>query len=95
MRARRLGALAAPGAALALAIGGCGSSEEEQSVEAGPALVVPVNAPAYFDISVRPEGDAREAAEAAAGKILDSEDPGPTLTSLIEQAAAAEGGDFN
>jgi hypothetical protein len=95
MRFRRFGALAVPGAALALAIGGCGSSEEEKSVEVGPAVVVPVNAPAYFDISVRPEGDAREAAEAAAGKVLDSEDPGPTLTSLLEQAAAAEGGDFN
>jgi hypothetical protein len=95
MRVRRFGALAVPGAALALAIGGCGSSEEEKSVEVGPAVVVPVNAPAYFDISVRPEGDAREAAEAAAGKVLDSEDPGPTLTSLLEQAAAAEGGDFN
>jgi len=97
MRARRRRALAASGAALALApaFAGCGGGGEEESVDIGPAAVVPGNAPAYFDVSVRPEGDARDGAEAAAGKILGSDDPGSTLISLIEQAAAEDDAEFN
>lgn len=90
MSARRLGALAAPGVVV-LVLAGCGGgSGEDESAGVGPAAVVPTNAPAYFDVSVRPEGGARDDAEAAAGKILGSEDPGGTLISLIERAAAAE-----
>ena len=89
MSARRLGALAAPGVVV-LVLAGCGGGGEDESAEVGPAAVVPTNAPAYFDVSVRPEGGARDGAEAAAGKILGSEDPGGTLISLIERAAAAE-----
>jgi len=94
MRVRRLGALAVCGVTF-LALAGCGSEDEEESVDAGPAAVVPANAPFYFDASVRPEGGARDGAEAAASKILGSEDPGGTLVSLIEDAAADEDVDLN
>lgn len=94
MRARRLGALAAPCVVLLL-LAGCGGGDDEETAGVGPAAVVPVNAPAYFDVSVRPEGGARDGAEAAAGTILGSDDPGATLISLIEDAAAAEGEEFN
>ena len=95
MTVRRVGALATIGVVV-LALAGCdGGDGEEESVDVGPAAVVPANAPAYFDVSVRPEGDARDAAEAAAGKILGSEDPGDTLISLIEEAAAEEDPSFD
>jgi Protein of unknown function (DUF3352) len=95
MSLRRLGGLATIGV-VALVLAGCGGDdEEEESVDVGPAAVVPTNAPAYFDVSVRPEGDARDDAEAAAGKILGSDDPGETLISLIEEAAAEEDPGFD
>ena len=83
-------ALPAAAAAL-LAIAGCG----DEDVDSGPAAVVPESAPVYLDVSLRPEGEAREGAEAALGRILDSEDPGPKVIELTERVAAAEGEDFN
>jgi Protein of unknown function (DUF3352) len=84
---RALQALAAFGALLAMAVVGC-DGDDEEGVGVGPAEIVPLNAPAYFDLSVRPEGGAREGAEAAAGRILGSDDPDGTLVSLVEQAAS-------
>jgi hypothetical protein len=94
VRARRLGAPIACGAVV-LVLAGCGGGDDEESVDVGPAAVVPPHAPFYLDASVRPEGGARDGAEAAAGKILGSDDPGGTLISLIDDAAAAEGEEFN
>ncbi|MGH2984681.1 MAG: hypothetical protein ACRDK5_10605, partial [Solirubrobacterales bacterium] len=94
MRARRLGALAAC-CVVFLVPAGCDGGDEEESVDAGPAAIVPTNAPVYFDLSVRPEGGARDGAEAAASKILGSDDPGGTLISLIEEAAADDDVDLN
>jgi hypothetical protein len=94
MRARRLGALAAP-CLVVLVLAGCGGGDDEESAGVGPAAVVPNNAPAYFDVSVRPEGGAGDGAEAVAGKILGSDDPGETLIGLIEQAAAADDVNLN
>jgi uncharacterized protein DUF3352 len=95
MRARRLAALAGSSAAL-LVLAGCGGGGDGgDSVDIGPAAVVPTNAPAYFDVSVRPDDGARDGAEAAAGKILGSDDPGATLIGLIEQAAAADDVELN
>jgi hypothetical protein len=89
VRALRPGALAGAGAVV-LGLAGCGGGGGAEQAGVGPSAVVPTNAPLYFDVSVRPEGDAREGAEAAAGKILGSDDPGATLISLIEDAAAAD-----
>lgn len=94
MRARRLGALAACGVVV-LVLAGCGGGDGEEEVAVGPAAVVPTNAPLYFDVLVRPEGGARDGAEAAAGKILGSDDPGATLISLVEDAAAEDDPDFD
>jgi Protein of unknown function (DUF3352) len=90
----RAHALATSGAALALAAAGCGGDGEE-GIDVGPAALVPANAPAYFEASVRPEGESREGAEAAAGRILGSEDPGGTLISLVERAAASDEIEFD
>ena len=94
MSARRLGALATS-SVVVLVLAGCGDRGGEESVDIGPAAVVPANAPLYFDVSVRPEGGARDGAEAAAGKILGSDDPGGTLIALIERAAVANDVDLN
>jgi hypothetical protein len=61
----------------------------------GPAAVVPASAPVYVDLSLRPEGGAKESAEAALGKVLDTDDPGGKLVSLIEEQAKAAGDDFD
>ena len=84
--------LALAAAAAGLALGGCsvGGDEEE-----GPATLAPANAPVYFDFLVRPEGEAAEDAEAALGKVIDSDDPGAELVSLLEREAAADGEDFD
>ncbi len=90
MTFRLLGALASAGAVV-LVLAGCGGGDSgEEEVDVGPAAAVPANAPFYFDVSVRPEGGARDGAEAAAAKILGSDDPGATLISLLEDAAAED-----
>lgn len=61
----------------------------------GPAGIVPESAPVYMDFSLRPEGEAKESAEAALGAILDTSDPGAEIVSLVEQEAREEGEDFD
>jgi hypothetical protein len=93
-RATRLTALAC--AAAALVVAGCGGGDDGGGEEtAGPATIVPDDAPAYIEVSIRPEGEARDAAEAAAGKILGTDDPGAKLVALIEDIAADQGSDFS
>jgi Protein of unknown function (DUF3352) len=95
MRARLVGGPAGV-VAVVLLLAGCGGGDSgDEEVEVGPAAVVPTNAPLYFDLSVRPEGGAREGAEAAAGKILGSDDPGATLISLFEEEVSAGGSGFD
>jgi Protein of unknown function (DUF3352) len=82
--------------AVVLVLTGCGGDDSgEGEVDIGPAAMVPANAPLYLDVSLRPEGDAREGAEAAAGKILGSDDPGATLISLFEDEVSAGGSGFD
>ena len=76
---------------LIVVLTGGGDDEPAQ----GPAEVVPSSAQVYLDLSVRPEDEAKASAEAALGTILDSDDPGPELISLIEKQAAEEGDDFD
>lgn len=83
----RLTATFALGAIVGLGAG-CGGGDDAES---GPASVVPSSAPLYFDVTLRPEGEAADQAEAALGKVLDSADPSQELITLIEQEAAAEG----
>jgi hypothetical protein len=73
-----------------LALAGCGGGGEVT----GPSEVVPAKAPIYFEVSIRPEGEARAGAEAAAATLLDTDDPGARLISLLEEAAAKDGVPF-
>ena len=73
---------------------GCGGDGDGGEVS-GPASIVPESAPLYIDVSVRPEGEAREDADAALGTVLDTDDPGARVIELVEQQAADEGDDFN
>jgi len=79
-------ALLAAASVAGLVIAGCGDGGVE-----GPAELVPADAPAYFEVTVRPEGEARAGAEAAAAKLLDTNDPGAKIISLLEDAAAEQG----
>jgi hypothetical protein len=84
---RKLTAVVTASAVAALAAG-CG---DDGGDDAGPAAVVPESAPVYIDVSVRPEGEARENAEAALGTVFDTDDPGARIIELAEQEAASEG----
>jgi hypothetical protein len=77
-----LACLAVPAAILA----GCGGDDDGGGdAEVGPAAAVPANAPIYLDATVKPTGQARADAEAALSKVLDTNDPGAKIVSLIDQ----------
>lgn len=69
---------------------GCGGDSGSGSGD-GPAGLVPRDAALYVEVTVRPEGDLREDALAAAGKVLDTSDPGPRLTEMIQDVLASGG----
>jgi Protein of unknown function (DUF3352) len=72
---------------LGLAIlAGCGSSGSS-SGGPDPATAMPANAGVYFEGVVRPEGDARDDALAAAGKIMGTSTPEKTLEDLFNKNA--------
>jgi hypothetical protein len=58
---------------------------------ADPAAAVPPGVPFYAEVVLRPSGDARDGALAAAGKILHTSDPEAKIRSLLQQAFAADG----
>jgi uncharacterized protein DUF3352 len=76
--------------AAALVLAACGSGSGSGG-SADPAAAVPPNVPFYAEVVLRPQGDAREGALAAAGKILHTSDPQARIRSLIQQAAASDG----
>jgi hypothetical protein len=69
----------------------CGSSGGAS--DADPASAVPRDALFYLEATVRPEGELREDALAATGKILRTPDPEAKIRELI--AEASEGEDFD
>lgn len=71
----------------ALFLAACGSTGDP---DAKPASIVPAGAPLYFEVTVRPEGDVRADAEAAARKIFGKEQPVAELRRLIDRALAEE-----
>ncbi len=87
--ARLVAILAAAGAVAGLAA--CGGDDED---DAGPAALVPADAPAYIEVVVQPEGDAREDAEAALEKVTGSESPGEDIAALFERATDGPVGGF-
>jgi len=78
-----VGLLAACGAG-----GGAGSDGD-------PASLVPADASLYFEAQVRPKGDRKEEALAAAGKLLRTPDPEQRLKELLERKAKESGEDFD
>ena len=78
-------------AASIAALGACGGGDED---DAGPAALVPADAPAYVELAVQPEGEAADDAEAALGRVTGSDDPGADLAALFERATDGPPGGF-
>jgi hypothetical protein len=86
LRAASLAALSL----LAALVGACGGGSA--SGGADPASAVPADAPFYLEAVVRPEGDLREDALAAAGKVLRTDDPSGRISELLDKALQDDGG---
>jgi Protein of unknown function (DUF3352) len=84
LRAASLAALSLL-AALLVACGGGGASGE-----ADPASAVPADAMFYGEVAIKPEGDTRDDALAAAGKVLRTDDPSGKIHELLDKALAEE-----
>jgi hypothetical protein len=85
-----LACLALP-AAILTGCGGGGSS----SVDVGPAAAVPADTPIYLDATVKPTGSAQTDAKEALGKVLNTNDPGAKIISLIDQQKTTTGQPVN
>ena len=85
----RATALSLTCALLALTAAACG--ESGSGSEGDPASLVPAGAAVYVEAAVQPEGERREDALAAAGKIMRTEDPAAKLRELIDKELAEEG----
>jgi hypothetical protein len=66
---------------------GCGG--ESASGGDDPASAVPRDAAMYFEATLRPEGALREDALAAAGKVLQTDDPEGRIRELVNEAFAS------
>src|SRR5215210_7364870 len=71
---------------LSLAAAGCGSGAASGGDD--PASAVPANAAVFVDATVRPDGNLREDALAAAGKVLRTSDPQGKIDDLVAQLFA-------
>jgi len=85
----RASALTLTCAVLALTAVACGQSGS--GGDADPAKLVPADAAFYLQAAVQPQGDRREDALAAAGKILRTDDPAAKLRELIDAGLVEEG----
>jgi Protein of unknown function (DUF3352) len=73
-------------------VAGCG--ESGSGGEGEPSSLVPSGASFYLEAAVQPQGELREDALAAAGKILRTDDPAGKLRELIDEGLAEEGDGF-
>ena len=71
---------------LSLIAAGCGGAPASGGDD--PASAIPPNAAFYADATVRPEGDLRDDALAAAGKVLRTGDPQAKIDELLAKAFA-------
>jgi hypothetical protein len=67
-------------------VAACGSGGGSSGSD--PATAVPANVPLYAEVVVRPEGDLREDALAAAGKVLRTPDPAREIRELLAESDA-------
>lgn len=96
MIARRTSAALAACAALAVGVlAGCGGGGDSSNADVGPAEAVPASAPLYLDATVKPTGQAQTNAKAALSKVLNTQDPGAKIVSLLEQQSKSEGHPIN
>jgi hypothetical protein len=79
----------------ALAVAGCGGSDDGGSGETDPASVAPAKAPVFIGFTVRPEGETKQNIEALAQKIGGVDDLGELIITELESAAADEGEEFD
>jgi hypothetical protein len=75
--------------ALALTTAACGQSSS--AGEGDPTSLVPASAAFYLEAAVQPQGERRDQALAAAGKIMRTADPAGKLRELIDKGLAKEG----
>jgi len=73
-------------------LAGCGSESSSSTSQQGPdpASVAPARAIVYAEATVRPQGDARDGAVAAAQKVLRVQDPGAELQKLVDRALRSD-----
>jgi Protein of unknown function (DUF3352) len=76
-------------AVTALTAAACGSSAS--GGEGDPAALVPAGAPIYAQAAIQPEGERREDALAAIGKVMRTDDPAGKLRELIDRQLANQG----
>jgi Protein of unknown function (DUF3352) len=74
---------------------GCGSGGSGSANDGDPASVVPASAPAYAEVTVRPEGSQAAAAPALLGRILGTSDPAGAVAGLFDDAAHEYGITFD
>jgi hypothetical protein len=84
LRAASLAALSL----LAALLVACGGSSADG--EADPATAAPASSMLYAEVAVRPEGDLREDALDAMGKVLATEDPQAKIRELLDKAMAEQ-----
>jgi hypothetical protein len=75
-------------AVLALTAAACGQSAS--GGDGDPASLVPANAPVYLQVAVQPEGQRRDDALAATGKLLRTDDPAGKLRELVDKQLAEQ-----
>lgn len=86
----RAAALTCSCAVLALTAAGCG--ESASGGDGDPASLVPVGTAFYLEAAIQPQGERRDDALAAAGKLMRTDDPAAELRGLVDEALADEGG---
>ncbi len=74
-----------------LLVAGCGGGSSSSGGD-DPASLVPRDAAIYFEATLRPEGDLRDGALEAAGKVLRTDDPQGRIDELLQEAFAESDG---
>ena len=84
--------IAALAAAVALAACGDDDSPGEDVGDLGPdpATMAPVEAPVYFEVTVRPEGDMLESFNSTIGKLTGGQEPGELIQQGIDSELAED-----
>lgn len=90
MSSRLLSRRAAAGLAVAVTTLAAGCGGESGNADVDPASVLPANAPVYVEVTVRPDGDLKANVEAAARKVLRTDDPGGAIIKAFDKAIADE-----